>query len=92
MSAQTSSSRPAADIGTRERIVVGIDDAAHGAGPMQWACQEAHRRMAALQVVSACPVEVGPQPTRPATYLGTDERAIARSDASRSEPSPTGAP
>ena len=80
MSAQTSSSRPAADFGTRERIIVGIDDAAHGSGPMQWACLEADRRNVPLQVVSACPVEVGPQPTRPATYLGTDPtEAVLRS-------------
>jgi nucleotide-binding universal stress UspA family protein len=72
MSAQTTSGRLTADIGTRERIVVGVDDIVRGSGPLLWACQEADRHHAALQVVSARPVGAGPPPTRPATDLGAD--------------------
>jgi nucleotide-binding universal stress UspA family protein len=72
MSAQTTTSRSAAATVTRDRIVVGIDDAAQGAGPLMWACQEAERAHVALQLVSASPAAVGPSPTRPGTYLGTD--------------------
>jgi nucleotide-binding universal stress UspA family protein len=68
MSAQTTTSRPGAETSIRDRIVVGIDDAAQGSGPLLYACQEADRSHAALQVVSASPVAVGP----PATDLGTD--------------------
>ena len=80
MSAETTASRTAAPVGTTAHIVVGVEDTLNGSGPLLWACQEAGRRHAALQVVSACPVEVGPQPTRPATYLGTDPtEAVHRS-------------
>lgn len=72
MSAQTTTSRPNAETSIRDRIVVGIEDAAQGSGPLLWACQEADRSHAALQVVTACPVEVGPPPRRPASYLGPD--------------------
>ncbi len=72
MSAETTASPTAAAVGTPDHVVVGVDDTVKGSGPVLWACQEAGRRHAAVQVVSACPVEVGPQPTRPATYLGTD--------------------
>jgi len=72
MGTKPTSSRPAASTVTRDRIVVGVDDPAKGSGPLRWACQEADRAHAALQVVSARPVAVGPPPARPATYLGTD--------------------
>ena len=72
MSAQTTTSRPGAETSIRDRIVVGIDDAAQGSGPLLWACQEAERAHAALQVVSASPVAVGASATRPEPYLRTD--------------------
>jgi nucleotide-binding universal stress UspA family protein len=72
MSAQTTTSQPGAETSVRDRIVVGIDDAAQGSGPLLWACQEADRAHAALQVVSASPVAVGTSATRPETDLGTD--------------------
>ena len=53
MGAKTTSSRPAAATVTRDRIVVGVDVPAPGSGPLTWACQEADRAHAALQVVSA---------------------------------------
>lgn len=68
MSAQTTTSPPKAETSIRDRIVVGIEDAAQGSGPLLYACQEADRSHAALQVVSASPVAVGPS----ATALGTD--------------------
>lgn len=72
MSTQASTRRPAPDTGTRGRIVVGVDDTVLGSGPLLWACQEADRAHALLQVVSACPADVGLPATRPASYLGED--------------------
>ena len=63
MSAQTTTSRSGAATVTRDRIVVGIDGGAQGAGPLLWACQEADWAHVALQLVSASPT---------GTYLGTD--------------------
>jgi nucleotide-binding universal stress UspA family protein len=72
MGAKTTGSRPASATVTRDRIVVGVDVPAQGSGPLTWACQEADRVHAALQVVSARPVGMGPPAARPATYIGSD--------------------
>ena len=71
MGAKTTGSRPASATVTRDRIVVGVDLPAQGPGPLTWACQEADRVHAALQVVSACPAGSGPPAARPATYIGS---------------------
>ena len=83
MSTQTRPSPPAPETATRGRIVVGVDDTVLGSGPLLWACQEADRLHGVLQVVSACPTEVGPPPTRPATYLGEDPTEAMRQSLSR---------
>ena len=70
MSAQTTTSGPKTGTSIRDRIVVGVEDPAQSSGPLLWACQEADRSHAALQVVTARPA-VG-SPPRPATYLDTD--------------------
>jgi nucleotide-binding universal stress UspA family protein len=72
MGAKTSGSRPASATVTSNRIVVGVDVPAQDSGPLTWACQEADRVRAALQVVSARPVGVGPPAARPATDIGSD--------------------
>jgi len=83
MTTQASTRRPAPDTGTRGRIVVGVDDTVLGSGPLLYACQEADRMHAVLQVVSACPVEVGPTPVRPASYLGEDPTQAMKRSLSR---------
>jgi nucleotide-binding universal stress UspA family protein len=72
MGAKTTGSRPASATVTRDRIVVGVDLPAQGSGPLTWACQEADRVHAALQVVSARPAGSGPPTRRPAAYIGSD--------------------
>jgi nucleotide-binding universal stress UspA family protein len=76
MSAQMTSSPRTADASTRDRIVVGLDDAAQGSGPLIWACGEADRVHAALQVVSAR--QSVPPPSQPATELGADPSEALR--------------
>lgn len=73
---RTDSSAPTSDTG--HRIIVGVEDTAQPSGPLLWACHEADRRHATVQVVSAFPVEAGPPPTRPATYLGTSPKDAMR--------------
>jgi nucleotide-binding universal stress UspA family protein len=72
MGAKTTGSRPASATVTRDRIVVGVDLPAQGSGALTWACQEADRVHAALQVVSARPAGSGPPAGRPAAYIGSD--------------------